>query len=142
MPRPMSDTEWRAFVSEGTRTGALACVRRDGSPFVVPIWFVLDGDDIVFNTAADSLKGRRLRHEGRAAVSVDAASPPYAFVSLGGPVTLIDELAEVRRFATLIGARYMGAERGEEYGARNGVPGELVVRLRAERVFARAGVAD
>jgi hypothetical protein len=36
----------------------------------------------------------------------------------------------------------MGTERAEEFGARNGVPGELLVRLRAERVVAQAGVAE
>ena len=52
VPRRMDDAEWRAFVSEGTRTGKLATVRADGRPHVVPIWFVLDGDDLVFTTGA------------------------------------------------------------------------------------------
>jgi len=30
----------------------------------------------------------------------------------------------------------MGAERAEEFGQRNGVPGELVVRLRPVKVLA------
>jgi hypothetical protein len=30
----------------------------------------------------------------------------------------------------------MGAERAEEFGKRNGVPGELVVRLRPVKVLA------
>ena len=36
----------------------------------------------------------------------------------------------------------MGAERAEEYGARNGVPGELVVRLRPARVTSARDLAD
>ena len=40
------------------------------------------------------------------------------------------------RTATLIGARYMGPERAEEFGKRNGVPGELVVRIRPTKVLA------
>ena len=47
----MSDEERRAFLSAGTRTGILSTVRRDGRPHAAPIWFVLDGDDIVFTTA-------------------------------------------------------------------------------------------
>ena len=141
MPR-MTDEQWRAFVLEGTRTGKLATVRKDGSPHVVPIWFVLDGDDVLFNTGAETLKGRNLRREGRAALCVDDDRPPFAFVSISGPVDLVDDLDQVRRWATAIGGRYMGAGRAEEFGARNGVPGELLVRLRAERVFAEAGVAE
>jgi hypothetical protein len=36
--------------------GKLATTRADGRPHVVPIWFVLDGDDLVFNTGADTVK--------------------------------------------------------------------------------------
>lgn len=139
---PMTDEQWRAFVLEGTRTGKLATVRKDGSPHVVPIWFVLDGDDVLFNTGAKSVKGRNLRREGRAALCVDDDRPPFAFVSITGPVELVEDLAEVRGWATVIGGRYMGADRAEEFGARNGVPGELLVRLRAERVVAESGVAE
>ena len=138
----MTEREWRAFVQEGTRTGKLATVRKDGRPHVMPVWFLLDGDDVLFNTGADTVKGRNLRREGRASLCVDDDRPPFAFVTISGPVELVEDVAEVRRWATAIGARYMGAGRAEEFGARNGVPGELLVRLRAERVVAEAGVAD
>jgi PPOX class probable F420-dependent enzyme len=139
---PMTDEEWRAFAAEGTRTGKLATVRKDGRPHVVPIWFVLDGDDILFNTGRETVKGRNLRREGRAALCVDDDRPPFAYVSVSGPVEISEEPGELRRWATAIGGRYMGAARAEEFGARNGVPGELLVRLKAERVVAEAGVAD
>jgi hypothetical protein len=45
------------------------------------------------------------------------------------------------RFATAIGGRYMGADRAGEFGRRNAVPGELLVRLRPERVIAATDVA-
>jgi hypothetical protein len=48
----MTEAEWRAFLGAGTRTGKLATTRPDGRPHVVPIWFVLDGDEVVFNTGA------------------------------------------------------------------------------------------
>ena len=51
-------------MSEGTRTGKLATTRHDGRPHVVPIWFVLDGDDFVFNTGEHSIKGRALTRNG------------------------------------------------------------------------------
>src|SRR5881275_1662201 len=115
----MIDEQWCVFVLEGTRTGKLATVRKDGSPHVVPIWFVLDGDDVLFNTGAETVKGRNLRREGRAALCVDDDRPPFAFVSISGPVELVEDLAEVRRWAAEIGGRYMGADRAEEFGARN-----------------------
>jgi PPOX class probable F420-dependent enzyme len=138
----MTEREWRAFVGEGTRTGKLATVRKDGRPHVMPIWFLLDGDVLVFNTGAETVKGRNLRREGRASLCVDDDRPPFAFVTISGPVELVEDVAEVRRWATAIGERYMGASRAAEFGARNGVPGELLVRLRAECVVARAGIAE
>lgn len=137
----MSEAQWRAFVLSGTRTGKLAVTRPDGRPHVTPVWFVLDGDDVVLTTHETSVKGISLRQDPRAALSVDDQEPPYSFVLVEGSVTLSEDLGELRRWSALIGGRYMGAGRAEEFGARNGVPGELLVRLRASKVIARAEIA-
>ncbi len=138
----MSKDEWHAFLSMGTRTGKLSTVRADGSPHIAPIWFVLDGDDLVFNTGENTVKGRNLARDGRIALCVDDDRPPFSFVTVQGRAELSDDLDEVRAWATRTAARYMGDERAEEYGARNGVPGELVVRVRIDKVVALASVAD
>jgi PPOX class probable F420-dependent enzyme len=142
MAQKMTDEQWRAFVSHGTRTGKLSTVRADGSPHVTPIWFLLDGDDVVFNTGKESVKGRNLARDGRAALCVDDDRPPFDFVVLQGRAELSEDLDDVRLWAARLGARYMGDERAEEFGTRNGVPGELLVRLRIEKVLAQAAVAD
>jgi PPOX class probable F420-dependent enzyme len=137
----MTPEEVRAFLGHGTRTAKLATSGPGGRPHVMPVWFVLDGDDLVFTTWGDSVKGRNLRRDPRAAVVVDDEAAPYAFVHLRGHVTVSEDLEELLRFATAIGGRYMGAARAEEFGRRNAVPGELLVRLRPERVIAAADVA-
>ena len=86
----MSAEEYWEFMMEGTRTGMLATVRKDGRPHVAPIWFVLDGDDLVFNTGRNTVKGQAVRREGRAALSVDDPTPPYAFVTVEGSVSYED----------------------------------------------------
>ena len=141
MPK-MTDEEWRSFVSEGTRTGKLAIVRKDGSPHVVPIWFVLDGDDVVFNTGEETVKGRAIARDGRVSMCVDDEKPPYTYVQLNGVATISTDPVELRHWATVIGGRYMGADRAEEFGARNGVPGEMVVRFTPSRVVAERDVSD
>jgi PPOX class probable F420-dependent enzyme len=132
----MDDAEWRAFVSEGTRTGKLATTRRDGRPHVVPIWFVLDGDDFVFTTNESTVKGKSLQRDGRAALCVDDEKPPFAFVSVEGTAHTSADLEALLVWTTKIGARYMGADRAEEFGRRNAVDGELLVRLTPDRVVA------
>jgi PPOX class probable F420-dependent enzyme len=141
MAQKMTDEEWRAFVSYGTRTAKLSTVRADGSPHVTPIWFVLDGDDVVFNTAKSSVKGRNLARDGRAALCVDDDRPPYDYVVLQGRARISEDPEELRYWATRIGARYMGEERAEEFGARNGVPGELLVRMAIDTVLAEKAVS-
>ena len=142
MAQKMTDEEWRAFVSHGTRTAKLSTVRADGSPHVTPIWFVLDGDDVVFNTARTSVKGRNLIRDGRAALCVDDDRPPFDFVVLQGRARISEDLGELRHWAARIGARYIGAERAEEFGERNGVPGELLVRIAIDKVLSEKGVAS
>lgn len=134
--RTMTNEEAFAFLSVGTRTGKLATVRADGRPHVTPIWFVVDGDDLVFNTWHTSAKAKHLARDPRASLVVDLEEAPYGYVLVEGSVTITDDLDEIVRFATRIGARYMGEDRAEEFGARNGVEGELLVRLHMDRLIA------
>lgn len=134
----MSSEEWHAFVSHGTRTAVLSTVGADGSPHSAPVWFVLDGDDVVLNTGKNTVKGRNLLRDARVSICVDDDRPPFSFVVLQGRATVSEDMAELRRWATVIGGRYMGDDRAEEFGARNGVPGELLVRVRVEKAVAMA----
>ena len=101
MAEEMSEPEWRAFVMHGTRTVALATVRRDGRPHVAPVWFVLDDDgSVVFTTGADTVKGRTLRRDPRASLCVDDETPPFAFVLIEGTTTISADLDEMLGWAT------------------------------------------
>ncbi len=138
----MSDEQRREFLSHGTRTAVVSTVRADGSPHAAPVWFVLDGDDIVFNTGKTTVKGRTLLRTGQAAVTVDDGAPPYSFVTVTGRVEISEDPDELVRWATAIAARYMGEDLADEFGRRNGVPGELLVRLVPESTVAIANLAD
>lgn len=131
----LADPQVRAFLSEGTRTGKLSYASASGQPLVTPVWFVLDGGELVFNTGKDTAKGRALARDPRTAICVDLEQPPYAFVQIQGVAELSEDPAELVRTATAIGVRYMGPERGAEFGRRNAVPGELVVRIRPHKVL-------
>jgi PPOX class probable F420-dependent enzyme len=148
MGRKMTADEIRAFLAEGTRTGKLATVRADGRPHIAPIWFVLDdadnewGFDLLFNTGAETVKGRNIARDGRVAISVDDDRPPFSYVLVEGVVETSDDVEAMLPWSTAIGGRYMGEDQAERFGRRNAVPGELLVRLRPRRVVAEAGVAD
>ena len=131
-----------AFLSEGTRTAMLGYVAADGRPLVAPVWFVVDADRLVFNTDKDSAKGRALARDPRVVVCVDDPHPPYSFVQVQGIAELSEDPEDLVRIATRTGGRYMGADKAEEFGRRNGVPGELVVRVRPTKVVKAFDLAE
>lgn len=141
MSRQMTADEARQFLAEGTRTAKLSTVCADGRPHVAPVWFALDGDDLLFTTNERTVKGRNLRRDPRVCLCVDDENPPFAFVIVQGSVALSEEPAELLRWATIIGGRYMGADQAEAYGKRNGVPGELLGRITPAKIITEADVA-
>src|ERR1700760_1346312 len=115
MAHKMVGDELDRFLSAGTRTGKVATTRADGSPHVAPIWFVLDGDDVVFMTGADTVKGKSLQRDPRVALTVDLEALPYAFVMVEGTATISTDLEEMLPLSIEIARRYMGDDKAEEF---------------------------
>jgi len=132
----VTDPEVHTFLTEGTRTGKLAYTNAAGRVLVAPIWYIVEDGDLIFNTGADTVKGKFLVRERQATICVDLEQPPYAFVQVQGTAELSNDPEELLRTATAIAARYVGPDRAEAFGERNAVPGELVVRLRPTKVLA------
>jgi len=137
----LNDPEVRDFLAQGTRTGKLSYLAASGRPLVTPVWFIVEGDSIVFNTGRDTAKGRSLARDPRVSLCVDLEEMPYAFVQVQGEAELSEDPAELLRTATAVAARYVGDERAEQFGKRNAVPGELIVRLRPTKVLAAFDMA-
>ena len=136
------DGWWQEFVSATpARTAKLGVVRRDGSPHVAPVWVVLDGNDVVFLTSADTIKGKAILRDARVSLCWDDERPPFSFVTVAGTATTSTDPDELLRWATVIGGRYMGADRAEAFGRRNALPPEMVVRVTPDRVVAKVDVA-
>jgi len=139
----MSEAEWQAFLRSPVRPAVLATTRKDGRPHVAPVWYDVDDDGtIVFTTGATTVKGRGIRRTGKVALCVQDDQPPFSFVVIDGDATWSDNLDEVRYWATRLGGRYMGPDRAEEYGARNAVPGELLIRVTPTHAVAERDLAD
>jgi PPOX class probable F420-dependent enzyme len=131
-----------AFLSEGTRTGMLGFVASDGRPLVTPVWFVVDQGELVFTTERRTPKGRALQRDPRVVLCVDDPHPPYSFVQVQGVAAVTEDPQDVLAIATRTGARYIGADRAEEFARRNAVPGEVVVRIRPAKVIAAFDISD
>ena len=131
----MTDAERRKFLLEGTKTGKLATVRKDGSPHVVPVWYDLDGDSLVFTTGAETVKGRNMKRDPRVCIAIDDQTPPYSFVTIEGTAELSEDPGELYHWAVRIALRYMGEAEAESYGRRNSGEGEVLVRVTPSKII-------
>ena len=154
----MSKKEIRKFLMQGTFTGKLSTVKKDGSSHIVPVWFVLDGgkkkkkrsatarrakdDDIIFTTNGTSVKAKNIQRDSRVSICVDDQTPPFSFVVVYGTAKIHRyKQRELFRFATKIAQRYMGKEKAELYGRRNSTEGEVLVRIKPTRIIAEKDIA-
>ncbi|MFL6422017.1 MAG: PPOX class F420-dependent oxidoreductase [Nitrososphaera sp.] len=150
----MSKKEIRDFLMQGTFTGKLATINKDGSSHIAPIWFILDaysmsggiskeeGKDMIFTTSDTSVKAKNIRRDNRVSICVDDQTPPFSFVTVYGIAKISDlEQNELFTFATKIAQRYMGKENAELYGKRNSSEDEVLVRIKPTRIIAEKDIA-
>ncbi|HEU0297164.1 MAG TPA: PPOX class F420-dependent oxidoreductase [Anaerolineales bacterium] len=133
----MTKAEYLAFLSDRARCAKLATVREDGRPHVVPVWFTLHNEEIIFTAGYRSVKVRNILRDGRVAICVDDDTPPFHYVLLEGRAEILNSSVEAaRHWGAIIGGRYMGTDRAEEFGRRYGVEGEWVMRMIPDKVIA------
>jgi PPOX class probable F420-dependent enzyme len=129
------------FICVGSRTGKLATASPSGKPHVAPVWFVVDGDDLVFTTAEQTVKGRNLQTNPYAALTVDVSEYPYAFAVVRGSVTLERHASDLLAWTTKIAERYVPSRLAPDFGKRNAVDGEALCRLHIDRISGALDVA-
>jgi len=80
----------RAFLASGLRFATIATIDPDGGPRQAVIWFTLDGDELVINSAVGRRWPANLVRDGRISIAVVDADDGYTWVGLTGiaePVT-------------------------------------------------------
>jgi PPOX class probable F420-dependent enzyme len=136
MARRMTEEEYKSFLLDRARTAILATVRADGRPHAAPVWFDLDGDTLIFTTGENTVKGRNIRRDPRITICIDDDNPPFAFAVIEGQAEGAVKDSDLLYWTTRIGGRYMGSDRAEEYGTRNAVEDELLVRVTPRKIVA------
>jgi PPOX class probable F420-dependent enzyme len=64
----------------------LATIMSDGSPQVTPVWFSIDGEYILINTAKKRVKDRNMRVRPQVALCIQDPSNPYRYLQIHGCV--------------------------------------------------------
>lgn len=135
--------EQQAFLAKSAWTGKVATTRKDGRPHVAPVWFEVDEDDtIIFTTWHTTVKAANIRRDGRICICMDDQAPPFTFMIIEGTATLAAGDEKLLYWATRIAGKYMGQEQAEAYGKRNGVTGELLVRVTPTKVTFQKDIAN
>jgi PPOX class probable F420-dependent enzyme len=95
--------------------GALATLRADGTPGVLPIWYRWDGTAVKLWSDPRFGWVKRLREEPRVAFSVFEHDVPRRAVYIRGTATVSEgSMAELDEEIRAITARYVDAERLDE----------------------------
>ena len=83
MPRTELSPAQRAFLQE-KRFAVVGTRNPDGSPHLAVMWYLLDGDDIVVNSAQGRIKDRNLAADPRMSVLVEDG---YRWIRIDGRAT-------------------------------------------------------
>jgi PPOX class probable F420-dependent enzyme len=139
----MTEDEIRRFLLQGTFTGKLGTINKNGTTHVVPIWYTLDEQgNIIFNTDYKSVKAKNIQRDNRVRLCVDDQTPPFSFVTIDGIAEIIsDTPTEIFKWAKIIAARYMGNDKAEVYGKRNSTEGELLLKIKPTKVIGQKDIA-
>lgn len=117
----------RAFLEE-PRFAVLATVNADGSPQQTVMWYLLEGEDIVMNTARGRKKDRNLVRDARVSICVEDG---YRYVALAGPVSLDDDHATSQEDIRRLAVRYHGEEEAARMVADDfGNQSRVTIRMR------------
>ena len=115
---PVADDDIRRL-EDPQRVGVVATTRLDGSPHIVPVWYVWADGAINIWTLDTRRWVRNARRDPRVAFSVQDNGPPYSAVLVRGDAEVLDDTwpgfaAMVRR----ITRRYVPPEGLEPYIAQ------------------------
>ena len=125
----------RAFL-EDKRYAVVGSKNPDGSPHLAVMWYVLDGEDIVVNSAQGRIKDRNLAADPRVSVMIADA---YRFVRVDGRVTIDHDQTRAHEDIRRLAARYYEDEKKVDEAMRNSFNKQhrITYRLPIRRVYAQ-----
>lgn len=123
----------REFLNE-KRFAVLATINTDGTPQQTVMWYELQGDEIMMNTARGRLKDRNLDRDPRISICVEDGQ---RFVTLRGIVALNDEQEVAQADIARLSARYNGPERARESTPSFRKEHRITLRMKIEGALER-----
>lgn len=97
----------------GPNVAALATVRANGRPHVVPVWYEYDGREFTISSFRDTQKTKNIAKKGFAALSIYSGTLPYRQVTVEGTARIGSTIDNVWR--ERVAMRYLGEAAGRAY---------------------------
>jgi hypothetical protein len=130
------------FVSSTpVRTANPAVLKADGSPHVAAAWVDLEGDDVEFCEAADTVKVMAILRDPRESLCGDDERPPVSSATIVGPTTTSTDGDDIFYGATRIGGPVHGTCARRGLGTTEGRASEMVGRMTPTRIVAKVDIA-
>lgn len=95
----------RAFLDK-PHFAVVATLTSDGMPHQTVVWYMRDGDDIIFSVPYDSMKHKHLKHDNRISLCMEEG---FSYVTIMGKAELEENPQKARDEYGQLGARYRGA---------------------------------
>ena len=140
----MTKDELHSFLLQGTFTGKLGTINKNGRPHIVPICYTLDDENnIIFNTSNKSVKVKNIKRNNKVCLCVDDQTPPFSFVIIDGVAEIISDIpAEVFKWTKIIARRYMGNDKAEVYSKKYSSEGQLLLKIKPTKIIGQKDVTE
>ncbi len=104
----MTDAEILEFLSAGSKVLQVATIGKDGMPHLAPMWYVMDGDRIVFRSFTKSQKIVNLMRDPRLSVLTEQGDTYATLVGLSirADAELVTDPAYIVEIYRKLGAKY------------------------------------
>ncbi len=123
----------RTFLDE-RRYAVLATINESGMPQLTAIWYELQGDEVLMNTAAGRLKHRNLQRDPRLTLCV---VDEERYVTLYGLAALLDDPVQAQEDDYRLAIRYDGPERAMERAPEIARQQRVSIQMALTHVHAR-----
>ena len=85
MPKLTND-EVAEFLSERGHLARIGTVDADGMPRVLPLWFIIRDDELLFTPRSPAIIWKNIERDPRVGISIDEETDPWRKVSVQGHV--------------------------------------------------------
>jgi PPOX class probable F420-dependent enzyme len=103
----------RAFLQE-VRFAVIATVSPHGTPQQTVNWYLVEGDEIMFNTRRGRIKDRNLSRNQHVSICIE---DHYRYITIRGQVQIIEDQATAQADIKRLAIRNHGREKGEQMAA-------------------------